>query len=43
MRWIAKEFGHKKNVTPIKCDNSTADSFINNTLMQKRSKDMDMR
>jgi hypothetical protein len=35
--------GHKLDTTEIKNYNTTADSIINNTIQQKRSKAMDMR
>ena len=35
--------GHPQGPTPIKTDNQTASSFVNNTLKHKRSKSWDMR
>ena len=37
------ELGHKQPPTPIKTDNSTANSFIHANMKQKRSKSWDMR
>ena len=35
--------GHPQQITPVKTDNKTAESFVNNTLKEKRSKSWDMR
>ena len=35
--------GHPQHIIPIKTDNSTAESFSNSTLKEKRSKAWDMR
>ena len=43
LRRTAEELGHPQPQTPIKCDNTTAESFINCTIVPKRSKAMDMR
>lgn len=39
----AEELGHKQPLTPIMCNNTTADDFTNMNAIQKRSKSMDMR
>lgn len=38
-----EEFGHKQGPTPIQLDNKTAVHILNDTMVQRRSKPMDMR
>lgn len=42
IRRILKELGHPQPPTPIRWDNTTTESFINGTIIPKRSKAMDM-
>ena len=42
IRTLLRELGHPQPVTPIQVDNSTTDSFSNDTIKQKRSKAIDM-
>jgi hypothetical protein len=41
-RTTLSEMGHKQDAIELKTDNTTADGIINNTILQKRSKAMDM-
>ena len=43
IRHILNALGHHQKPTPVKSDNSTAASFVNDLLKQKRSKSWDMR
>ena len=43
IRHVLEQLGHKQPPTPIKTDNSTANSFVHANLKQKRSKTWDMR
>ena len=43
IRNILNALGHKHKPIPVKTDNSTASSFVNDLLKQKRSKSWDMR
>ena len=43
IRNLPLELGHPQPSTPIQVDNSTANSFANNTIKQKRSKAINMR
>ena len=43
IRTLLCELEHPHPATPIQVDNSTADSFDNNTTKQKLSKAIDMR
>ena len=40
---LFRELGHPQPAMPIQVKNSTADGFANNTIKQKRSKEIDMR
>ena len=42
IRTLLHELGHPQPATPIQFDNSTADSFANDSIKQKRSKAIDM-
>jgi hypothetical protein len=42
-RTTLAEMGHNQDATELKTDNTTVDGIINNTVQQKRSKEMDMR
>jgi hypothetical protein len=42
-RTTLSEMGHNQDTTDLKTDNTTSDGIINNTVQQKRSKEMDMR
>ena len=42
IRIVLEELGHPQPHTRIRCDNSTAVGFANNTMCQKRSKALDM-
>jgi hypothetical protein len=42
-RETLKEMGHPQDATELKTDNTTADGIANKTVLQKRSKSMDMR
>jgi hypothetical protein len=42
-RTTLSEMGHNQDATDLTTDNTTADGIINNTVKQKRSKEMDMR
>ena len=43
IRNMLEAVGHPQQATPSKTDNSTAVSFVNNALKQKRSKAWDVR
>jgi hypothetical protein len=43
IRYMLNQLGHPQPATPLKTDNSTANSFVHNNLTQKRSKSWDMR
>ena len=43
IRIIINALGHNQKPTPVKTDNSTAASFVNDLLKQKRSNSLDMR
>jgi hypothetical protein len=43
LRVALTELGHTQPPTPVRADNSTAYSIVNETIKQKRSKAMDMR
>jgi hypothetical protein len=43
LRVTLTELGHQQPATPLRTDNSTAFGILNETIKQKRSKDMDMR
>jgi hypothetical protein len=43
IRVTLTELGHMQPATPMQTDNSTAASFANDTIKQKRSKAIDMR
>ena len=43
IRHILNALRHNQKPTPVKTDNSTAASFVNDLLKQKRSKSQDMR
>ena len=43
IRTLLLKLVHPQPATPIQVDNSTADSFANDTIKQKRSKAIDMR
>jgi hypothetical protein len=42
-RETLKEMGHPHDATELKTDNTTTDGIANKTVLQKRSKAMDMR
>jgi hypothetical protein len=42
-RETLKEMGHPQDATELKTDNTTADRVVNKTVLQKRSKAIDMR
>ena len=42
LRYILQQLGHDQPPTPIKTDNTTALSFVNANICQKRSKSWDM-
>ena len=37
------EMSHLQGPTPLKTDNNTVEGFVNNTVLKKRSKAVDMR
>ncbi len=42
--WLTlKDLGHPKPKTPVHCDNTTAIGIINNSIIQQRSRVMEMR
>jgi hypothetical protein len=43
LRYVLQQLGHEQPPTPIKTDNTTALSFVNANIRQKRSKSWDMR
>jgi hypothetical protein len=43
LRTTLLELGHKQPATPLRTDNSTAYSILNETIKQKRSTSMDMK
>ena len=43
IRTTLEELGHPQPPTPMQVDNTTAVGFANNTIKQKRSKEIDMR
>ena len=43
IRYLLEQLGHKQPPTPLKTDNSTANSFVHSNIRQKRSKSWDMR
>ena len=43
LRQLLRDFGHPQPATPLKTDNSTANSFVHSNIRQKRSKSWDMR
>ena len=43
LRQMLAALGHPQGITPVKTDNQTAASFVNNNLKAKRSKTWDMR
>ena len=40
--YLLEQLGHKQPPTPLKTDNSTANSFVHSNIRQKRSKSWDM-
>ena len=43
IRNMLKALGHTQPATPVKTDNSTAESFVKNLIKQRRSKSWDVR
>ena len=43
IRNMLKALGHRQPATPVKTDNSTAESFVKNLIKQRRSKSWDVR
>ena len=43
LRQLLYDLGHPQPATPLKTDNSTANSFVHSNIRQKRSKSWDMR
>ena len=43
IRTLLRELGHPQPAMPIQVKNSTPDGFANDTIKQKRSKEIDMR
>ena len=43
IRTSIEEMGHTQGPLPVQTDNSTASGIINETVKQRRSKDIDMR
>ena len=43
IRILLRQLGHPQPATPIQVNNSTADSFVNDTIIKKGSKAIDMR